>query len=263
MTDESSSPAGEPAKAKRQTSRLKVAGIAGAAVLLIAFVAVVLLSPEDKGFVWLNPTQFTQSTKPGRFDVIKWKVIRWTAPIWSRFRKPSPQIWVQGKLLLIRDGGIERLGMGTAGTTNADGLCAWILQPNESQLFRAQIKTNPAVIIGNESAIVTGSGGQASVFNMNSGIPGTPNTGTKIDVLPKYSAGWIKLLLNVSATGRMMSNTTTLSVQTNLDAACQVKVPDGGGLVLSKRLSSNGTNYFMLISATAMDGKGNPVRKVK
>ena len=263
MTDEPLLPAGGPAKAKGHTSRLKIAGIVCAAVLLIAFVVVVLRSPEDKGFVWLNPTKFTQSTKPGRFVALKWKVIRWTAPIWSRFRKPSPQIWIQGKLLVIRDGGNDKLGLGTAGTTNADGLCAWILQPNESQLFREQIKTNSTVIIGNESAIVTGSGGQASVFNMNSGIPGTPNTGTKIDVLPKYSAGWIKLLLSVSATGRMISNTTTLSVQTNLEVACQVKVPDGGGLVLSKRSPSNGTNYFMLISATAMDGKGNPVRKIK
>lgn len=243
---------------KQARSNLKVAGIAAGCALLVAFIALVLMSPTEEKFMWLSPTQFAQNTRPSRFTSLKWKVESLTAPVWSRFHKPL-HICVEGKLLLIHEGAIENLGMGAPATTNADGLCAWILQPKDSLPFRGQIKSNFAVTIMPGLTILTGSGGQASVSSMSSGAPGMPQTGTKMDVLPKYSGGSIKLVLSVSTTDRTTSAANTFVVQTNLDAACQLTVADGGSVLLGKRSSSNGTSCYMLISATAQDAKGKRI----
>jgi len=53
-----------------------------------------------------------------------------------------------------------------------------------------------------------------------------------------------------------------MPVRTNLSAACRVTLQNAGGVLISSPVSRdlNGTNYWLILAPTAIDGYGKPIK---
>lgn len=238
-----------PARSRRR-SALRIGGIALGILLLAVIVAIVVTSLSGNDVVWLTPAQLAARTQPGPFTAFKQKVRSVIAPVWTRLRRAQPMITLDCKVLTLSSATLEEAGLGEAATTNADGMQAWILAAPAATTLQQFVKTNAGANVLDSSAIQTLHGGKARILLGNRLKVGATLVGTTIDVLPRNSAGSVRLVLNATVTSKAESPSNAASIRTNLAVTCQALIPNGGSLVLDGGSPKDGgeNRYWLIVS---------------
>jgi hypothetical protein len=254
--------------AEQKPSRSKVIRIE----IIIAVIALSVVcifkitqSPQNAApqatLVWLDPAEFAPKMRPGRLKMLYYKALNFTAPVWQRFRHPKTHILIASKVLAARGVTTTQLGVGAAIGTNDAGAHAWILSSSAMEDMRHRLKTLDGIDLVNAPTITVGDGTRASVL-VGQSTPQTPTfVGMRVDVIPKIAAHQFQLAMS-ALYSEPNPGIEAGSVRTNLLVACRVMVPNGGGILITgpDPKDSNGTNYWLILSPTAIDGFGKPIR---
>jgi hypothetical protein len=258
-----------------RSARFKRTGItiaATTALLVIVIFAAINRSANSTSkntFAWLNPAQFGPQVRPGRIKLVYYKVLSFTATLWQRFRKPKTQIHIASKMLALRGVSPDQLGMGTPASTNENGMQAWILSPAALDSLSERLRKMDGVEILGSPAVLTVDGMRAQVQIGKSYMISPPPAvfvpiGMVVDVNPKVSAHEFRLTVQAlhTQTAQTAERGESIVIRTNLSAACSVNVPNTGGLVITgpPTRDPNKTNYWFILSPTAVDPAGNAIK---
>jgi hypothetical protein len=155
--------------------------------------------------------------------------------------------------------------LGTPVSTNTNGGRAWILTAALCDSLRQRLKDLPeeSSLVG--PRVTTFDGGQAQIFAGANSAPGQViPEGITINLTPTISDDSVQLLVSLLATELVPRNpSNSVGMRTNLDVACRALVPDGGGLLLTPGglMDATGRRYFGLVSPTAVDAQGKPLKR--
>jgi hypothetical protein len=242
--------------------------------LVVAIVTIISSNKPkpEPDFVWLDQTQFSRQVRPGRLKRLYYKVVNFTAPVWRHFRKPKTHILIGCKFLAVHSPLTGALGIGAAMATNESGSQVWILSAPELDTLRQRLKTANGIQVVTEPSLTVADGTKASIMvgsvttivpagigNFN--FPSNAFIGVTVDVDPKIVSHEFQLAM--STVYIMDSVLTNVSgVRTNISAACRVRLSNAGGVLISSPFSKdlNGTNYWLILSPTAIDGYGKPIK---
>jgi type IV secretory pathway VirJ component len=229
-------------------------------LLMVALVASYKTTPKAN-FVWLDQRQFASQMQPGRFKMLYYKFVHLTGPVWQHFRRPKTQIHIASKFLAVRGVTTSELGIGTAMATNETGAQVWIFSPSELGDLRQRLKTASGIEVMNAPSVVTVGGQPASLAAGHPHPKTSAWIGVTLNVDPKVVSHQLQLVMSANYT-ESSDDTPTASIRTNLSAACRVQLPNAGGVMIADPESRdlNRTNYWLLLSATAIDGLGNPIK---
>jgi hypothetical protein len=227
--------------------------------VIIGIIASNKAAPEP-AFVWLDQSQFARQMPPGRLKRLYYKVVTLTAPVWQRFRKPKTHIMIGSKFLAVHGLSTGDLGMGAAMATNETGTQIWILSPPELDDLRQRLKTAPEIDVVNAPSLTVADGMPASIF-VGQAFPQTSaSVGVTMDVIPKIASHEFQFAINALYTEP--NESPTMPIRTNFAAAFRVRLLNAGGVLISSPASRdlNGTNYWLILQSTAIDGFGKPIK---
>jgi hypothetical protein len=254
-----------PAPGSNPAKRIRIWLVAVAACLAAALVAIVAPkkpAPEPT-FVWLDQTQFARQMQPGRLKRLYYKVVNFTAPVWRHFSRPKTQILITSKILAVHGVTTAQLDIHEAMATNETGAQVWLLSPSQLADLGKRLKTVNGIDVVNAPRLITSDGEGASIF-VGHTQPQTPQTLASIGILlnlsPKIVAHQLQLAMNALYTDD--DDGPAMPIRTNLSAACRLRLQNAGGVLLSTPLPKdlNGTNYWLILSPTAIDGSGKPIK---
>jgi hypothetical protein len=221
----------------------------------------------DEDLIWLTPSQFAQASSAGPWTRIRYRVKALLGPALKYLRPQRPSIVTHGTLYgLSAEAARLAEPQKPAVATNSDGVIAWELSSAEFKRMQQRLPTVPGAASLKTGVIVTASGGQAQIMMLDPQPPGARSAqgGLTCDANAKYSAGSIYLLLGVISTEKVPASAgVSGSLQTNFAFACRSHLENAGALLITKRDpgSSGGTNYWFLVSPTAVDSRGNPIKR--
>jgi hypothetical protein len=233
-------------------------------LLLVITLLLTLASRPGPPFAWLTQAEMARLTHPGPLTRLKEKVIILTLPIWMRYWNTQPQILVDSSLLTLSTAAVEQTGLGTPVATNGNGMRAWVLPPTELKALRQRLNVLPGASSGSKLRIqtVSGMGGQAFTGGTTpvAGI-NTP-VGVTVQLIPNSASSSVKLTFAVTSTEIRSPSGQVEAVRTNLAVACRVLLPNAGGLVVDggNARDASGKNHWLIISPTAVDARGNPIK---
>jgi hypothetical protein len=235
-------------------------------VLLLVIVLFLLLASKPvTPFAWLTQAEMARLTQAGPLTRLKDKVMILTAPLWRRYWNRRPQILIDSRLLTLSTAAAEQTGLGAPVATNSDGMRAWILSPAELSSFLQRLKTTPDASLLSRPRAQTAAGTSARTFFGNTVLLAGNNVpvGLTLELSPEVRSGSIQVLLGVRSTESVGSTATNAAaLSTNLAVACRVLLPNSGGLVVAGGNSRDlrGTNYWLILSPTAVDARGQPIK---
>ena len=240
-----------------------ICALVGVALLTILLLCVTAPHRDTpNGFAWMTLPQLSKSLSPGPFTRLKYRFLRLPGPFWRWYMSGREQIQIESRLVTLTTEAARRNAPLSLCSTNSDGMCAWILSPEELTILKQQIKDLPEATVSNMAGITTYDGGEAQV---STSTPSTATTnfftGFTVDVLPRVARQSLSLLVGATSTDVDSSPSGTIvGAKTNFAAAFQVLLPNGGGLVLeSKNLKdSSAPTYWFIIFSTAIDALGKP-----
>ncbi len=229
-------------------------------LLMVALVASYKTTPKTN-FVWLDQRQFASQMQPGLLKILYYKFVHLTAPVWQHFRRPKTQIHIASKFLAVHGLSAGELGIGTAMATNESGAQVWIFSPSELGDLRRRLKTANGIEVMNSPSVITVGGQPASLAAGHAHPKTSAWIGVTLNVDPKVVSHQFQLALSANYT-ESSDDTATASIRTNLSAACRVWLPNAGGVMVAGPESRdlNRTNYWLILSAIAIDGAGNPIK---
>ena len=248
---------------RRATFKL---GFIALSVLLLALIFFFSSSaPPDNKLVWLTAGELARTKEGTPFRRMKDKLIGWTAAHWKSFWSNRPQILIDSRLLTLSKAAADQTDLGAPVATNSDGANAWILSPAELSGFLQRLKTIPDVSLVSRPRAQTAASTSANVFFGETRLVSGTNfpIGLTLEVTPKVRSGSIQLLMGATSTEFVESPPATApAVSTNLAVACRVLLPNTGGLVVagSNANHAQGTNYWLILSPTAVGAQGNPIK---
>jgi hypothetical protein len=189
-----------------------------------------------------------------------YKVVNITAPVWQHFRRPKTHIHITSKILAVHGLTTGQLGIGDAIATNETGARIWILSPSELDDLRQRLKTANGVDVVNAPSVTTADGMPASIFVGQAHPQTLASIGVSLNLSPKIVAHQFQFAMNAVYSDE--NDGPTMPIRTNLSAAFRVKLPNSGGVLISSPVSKelSGTNYWLILSATAIDGYGKPIK---
>jgi len=248
-----------PAPNRTRTIRT---GIFIAAMGLVVAIVTIFTSNKPKPeptFVWLDQSQFSRQMQPGRLKRLYYKVVNLTAPVWQRFRRPKTQIQIAAKILAVKGVTTGQLGIGVAIATNDSGTQVWILSATELNDLRQRLPTNGFEAVSTPS-ITTVDGLSASIFSGHTLPQTSASIGVSMYVSPKIASHDVHLAINAVYTEP--NDSPIIPVRTNISAACRVRLPNAGGVVIMSPPAKDAysTNYWLILSPTAIDGYGKPIK---
>jgi hypothetical protein len=219
-----------------------------------------------KDLVWLSASEFGRITRPGPFTRVKYRLLRLAGPLLQRFMDNKPRVNIDSRFLCLSPVESDQLGLDAPAGTNADGGRAWILSSTQLESVRRHLKSLPegTTLVG--PRITTMDGSQAQVFAGES----TPvmgslvSTGVTLELTPQVSSRAIDLLIGITSTEAVASTASNAAaVRTNLALSCRVLFPNAGGLLVAGPSGPihAGTDYWCLVSATAVDAQGKLLKK--
>jgi len=212
----------------------------------------------EQAIVWLNPAQLNKA--PGPLTRLKDRVKNLSAPLWQRFRRPRQQVTIDANFIELPSGVGEQAHLGPPTTTNSDGTLAWILSPSYLTEFQKFLRDTPEARLLSRPKVTTISGMQAGMF-VGSATPRMGGLG--MDVTATFVFHAIKLQMKAQSTEVAESAPGSgPTLRTNLSLACRVFLPNAGALVLQSRnpKEPNATNLWLILSPTAIDAAGNPIK---
>ena len=189
-----------------------------------------------------------------------------TAPLWRRYWNRQPQVLIDSTLLTLPAGVVEKMNLGAPVATSADGLHARIVSPSELKAMKDRLEAVPGPWLIGKPRIQTASGVRGAMFMGRTVQVGGNNTpaGVTIDVVPRAISDSIKLTIGATATEVVASQSAdNEGIKTNLAVACRALLPNTGGLVVDggNAKDASGRSYWLIISPTIVDTRGNPVKR--
>jgi len=257
---ETVSPIPKPNRHHRRRFALAVPGV----LLLIVALLFALDSRPVPPFAWLTQAEMARLTQPGPLTRLKDKVVILTAPLWRHYWNRQPQILIDSRLLTLSAAATDQTGLGAPVATNTNGMRAWILSRAEMSTFLERLKATPDVQLLSRPRIQTASGAKGQMFMGETVSVAGINTpvGVTMELIPKIISGSIRLSFAVTSTEMGAPSGQAATVRTNLVLACRVLLPNAGGLVLDggNARAGSGTNHWLIISPTAVDVQGRPIK---
>ncbi len=220
-----------------------------AALLLLAVAVPFLFTKHaEPQLVWLTPAQVSQATHAGPLIRLRYALIRIAGPLLRFYRPRKPQVQIFSDILRLDQTPPANLGLGFPAGTNDDGTCAWVLSASDLSAFRARLKTAPGIFIVS-MASADGKVSQATA-------------GVILSVLPKVMPGAIRLIVGLDWSEKIVSASNSLSLKTNAAVSSRVLIANAGGLILhvSPQKEGGATNYWIIITTTATDSRGVPLK---
>jgi hypothetical protein len=236
-----------------------------ATVCLVVAIITIISSNKPKAeptFVWLDQSQFARQMQPGRLKRMYYKVVKFTAPVWRHFSRPKTQILITSKILSVHGVTTDKLGIGAATATNETGAQVWLLSPSQLADLGKRLKTGNGIDVVNAPRLITTDGEQASIFvghAQSQTLASIASIGISLNLSPKMVAHQLQLAMNALYTDD--DDGPSMPIRTNLSAACRVRLPNAGGVLITSPTPKdmNGTNCWLILSATAIDGFGKPI----
>jgi hypothetical protein len=234
-------------------------------LLLVVILFSTLPSRPDPPFLWLTPEEMARLTQAGPLAKLKDKVITLTEPLWRRYWNTRPQILIDSRLLMLSAAAADQTGLGAPVAASSDGMRAWILSPAELSSLLQRLKTTPEASLLSRPRAQSAAGTSARTFFGNTMIVAGKNVpvGLTLEVSPKVRSGSIQLLLAFTSSESVASlAANAAALRTNLAVACRVFLPNAGGLVVAGGNTDGPrtTNYWLILSTTAVDARGNPTK---
>ncbi|SPE54189.1 hypothetical protein SBV1_1750019 [Verrucomicrobia bacterium] len=249
--------------------------LAAAVVVLVvlAFVFILLLR-TNRDLIWLTPDQMARIEHPGPLLQMRRKLTNLTRPLWQPFRRMGPNLQIKASLFSLSGKALDQVKLPAAPRLNSDGTRAWILAPNDLAMLEEKLKEVPSASNICVAALFTANGVQSRLSigeTLRVGANSWP-IGLTVDVVAKFAAGSVKASIGVISTQRAPALPdqpsspelkTASPVITNLATACRVLLPNGGGLLVDSTgwPQAGGTNYWVIISPTAVDSRGQPIKR--
>ncbi|HWW00594.1 MAG TPA: hypothetical protein VNZ64_12925 [Candidatus Acidoferrum sp.] len=236
-----------------------------AMALLAVLLGIVLLwrsfsYRSEPAFQWLTPAEFSHTTRLTPFTGIAYKLMNLAPALWRGYLSRRPHLSISARLYALTQGAEMQIGLPAASSTNTHGERAWFLSPVELKALQQEATTNLSFRLVTQAGIQTADGLHCTVMT---GTSASNPTGLTLDALPKVSPGWVRLLAAASSIeNRQGSSPFSATLHTNLAAAFRVRIPNQGGLLLAAPTDKSGseTNYWILISGTAVDSTGVPIK---
>jgi len=243
----------------------KLGTIASGVFLLAIILFFAISTPPDDKVVWLTYGELARIKQGGLLARIKDKLMQWTAPLWKSYWNSQPQILIDSSLLRFPAAASDQTDLGASVATNTDGMRAWILSPAELSAFRQRLNSIPDASLLSRPRVQSAAGTSAQSFVGSTARLAGKNVpiGLTLDLAPKVRSGSLQLFLGVTSTEMIVSPSANTSVlSTNFALACRVLLPNSGGLVVASGNAghSHGTNYWLILSPTAVDARGNPLK---
>ena len=243
-----------------------VTGLAGgaAALLLVWFgLSAKLRAPER--FLWLSPSEYAVALKPGPLTLIRYQAMRLTGPVYGWvFGRPT-QLLIDCRMLALTSQAARETGLGRPLASNAASQRAWLLSPEAYEALGRRIRGLPGAVELSRPRLQTIDGGQAALFTGTTLALGSSQVpvGLSIDLLPRTAGGAFRLLVKVTSTGTAgPPESGCPCLKTNFNTVCQALVPNGGGLAIAgERAGEEESNYWFVLSLTAVDSAGKPLRR--
>jgi hypothetical protein len=225
--------------------------------ILLAGVTILLFVISDTGakrFVWLTQADL----KPGTMEKLRDRLMRLTSPLWRGYWSRQPFVLIDSTMLAVPAGYAVQFGLGRPITTNDDGFHGWLISSAELTALRQQIKILPGEMNLGSPRVQTFVGGWAGISQLSG------QAGLTVTLRAKPAGDSWNLTIGsrlTELTASVSSNAVVL--QTNLAAACRATIPNAGALVIrgASRIDSKGTNYWLIVSPTAVDGQGRPIKR--
>jgi hypothetical protein len=222
-----------------------------AAVFLLLGALSYYLAPNStrsrENLVWMTPHAAARALQPGKLDVIKFKVLRWSAIAWNWYQKGKRQITMESRLYSCSTNGSQPKGLPQTVFRNADGTRCWILSSEEWTNLKGELEGATGISTMDVSRVTTLEGGQSSV-----------SSGTMtVDSLPMIVGSSFDLLVCVTST-----TGSPATIRTNFAMAGRVRLRNGGAMVVSGPGSpvAGGTNYWYILTSQAIDQAGNQIK---
>lgn len=235
--------------------------VLAAAALVVFAIGILLWSSLPRSgpaFAWLTPREYARVTSPGPLRALMYRVMNLTPTLWRGYLASRTKLDLSVRLCALARDAEPGFRLPLGSFTNAEGERGWLLSAAEMAALREGMKRNPGAMSITQAGISTADGIQCSIFTGSAGHgPG----GLAVDVLPKVGSASIRLLLAATFTGKA-GPLGSVSLETNLAAACVARFENGGGVVLGSALSNNpsGSNYLLLVTAMVVDSRGLPVK---
>lgn len=246
-----------PARSSFRRKWLLIATIAGLA-LLSAIILGAFYSPSRDQLVWIDAKEIGRGRYPGWLSQLKYRVMRFSGPVWQLFRRGKHQIHINIAVLTISPEAASQISLGNPLSTKPDGLRAWVLTDDDFVRTERLKNIGGVQIIGQPS--VTTLDGMQSQVNVGPVRPGASTI--TVQMFPKVSAHKIRLSTSFTVTEPLPGSPGQSSgTRTNLASACRVFLPNTGALLVAGPTPTNsgGSAYWIIITTTATDSSGNPV----
>jgi hypothetical protein len=256
-TEPQSAPPVGPASPRPRRPKLLLAIAALGFLLLVIAAWLSFSSPPNQSIALISPAEAARATAPRPFAQLRYKIRQFIYPVWRHFQRRVPMVMINVTILKLSPQTEERTGLGTPAATNADGLRAWIVKPEDLTSISARLQAMPSCeLLSSPSSYV--SSGNHAFFGLT-----LRRTGINLFVLPRVMPGSLSLIINASDSvfdptlqphGHAMT--------TNFEAAFKAILPPSGAVVLCDEAHADeiGKLHWLLLSATSLDAQGKPIR---
>lgn len=233
--------------------------IGGTVLLGIVALAAVAFWPEPGStgpqFAWLPVKPVYIWKPPNALTRLKFRVANWLGPFARRFSRRRAGVTIDVFVFSADPQQVERtLTEGAPLGTNTDGSRAWLISTNNAAAFQQKrLVQNPPML--SAGSIRTADGIGAAMVSGHFAY----------DVVPRVAPHIVRLRFSATLTEAIVPTppppglTSPLTVRTNLALSCDVAVPNRGGVLLENAPSGGGSNFWLLVTASATDSKGNPL----
>jgi hypothetical protein len=227
--------------------------ILAACVLFTCLSLFIFLVFPEREFVWLTPAQLDQASRPGPVILLKYKLKGFVELLLGHRRSHQSGTLISTSIVTISSDDTASL-LSAPFATNAGGMKAWILSPEEMSAFLKRLKAGPgfANVVPPEIKAADGLAYRTMSGHSTLVAPGVwTNAGIKLDVTA--SATYISLKLLVGATYTQVPwppATNFPPIKTNFCVACRALLPMGSCLVINCRNydASSPASYWLIFA---------------
>jgi hypothetical protein len=220
--------------------------------LILGTLLFLSLSSSRSKLEWLTPGQLAQTTRPGKFALLKRKFFTLTAPLWSWYHPHHSQVAIDSILLRTSLPSAIETNLGAPISTNSDGMRVWIVSAIDFAPLKKQLPTSPGTDAFLRRPMQAPDG-----MAVNALGPITEDPRWYFTVRPEISSSNVKLDLGVS-----IKSAPKPTADSPPPVGLHVVVPNGGAIVIDygRKNDFNGRSHWVFMSPTIVDANGNPIK---
>lgn len=256
---------------RRMAVRILLVAIAIAA---LAGMLLLILAPRRAAVTWLTPGAPLQQpmVPPGPLQTLKFRLQRLADPLWQKIIAARTPVVIDAQVIAVPNGTNSFGEITSAPTSIREGVRVWILPADQWKRLAEQLKTAPhAELLGNMRMQTIERMQSQMALAGRALVDGKPvavgtelrffTRGGKHDVRLAVIAEITEQLHQFTASARTVPVTNSV-LQTNLSAALQASVPDGGALVLARETANplNGRMLWLIVSPAQLKPPRQPAK---